>query len=186
MKKTDIRKIILKKRNSLSEMQLEEENEYALSLIEEFFDEYISKYKKESLNICAFFPLEREINICKFYQKILDNKYDININLLFPRVENRNMNFYRISSFEDLEKGSYNIMEPKKNNKLFEYIKNSLVLVPCVGIHKKNFRLGYGAGFYDRYFKDNKNNYFVGLTHSFSKSLEFEYEIHDIKMQYII
>ena len=67
-----------------------------------------------------------------------------------------------------------------------EKIENSFVIVPCVGISKDFTRIGYGAGYYDRYFSDSMDNYFVGSTHNFAMNLDFKGESHDIIMNEVI
>ena len=96
------------------------------------------------------------------------------------------MYFYRISSFDDLEKGCFGLMEPKISCVKAEKIENSFVIVPCVGISKDFTRIGYGAGYYDRYFFDSMDNYFVGSTHNFAMNLDFKGESYDIIMNEVI
>jgi len=93
------------------------------------------------------------------------------------------MEFRKISNFSNLEKGSFDIMEPKDDCQT----DNSLdvVLVPTVGISPIGVRLGYGHGFYDRFLAEHK------IT---TISLTFEKQIvknipkseHDIMIDWII
>lgn len=71
-----------------------------------------------------------------------------------PRcVENtRKMEFYLIDSFEQLEPGAFGVLEPiKEKCRLFEDWNNSICIVPALAYDKRGFRLGYGAGYYDRF-----------------------------------
>jgi len=64
------------------------------------------------------------------------------------------LNLEKITDFSSLEKGSFDIMEPKDDCQT----DNSLdvVLVPTVGISPTGVRLGYGHGFYDRFLAEHK------------------------------
>ncbi|MCI8623980.1 MAG: 5-formyltetrahydrofolate cyclo-ligase [Provencibacterium sp.] len=63
----------------------------------------------------------------------------------------RLMDFYYIRSLEDLEPGSYGLLEPKTDcEKLVRY-ENSICLVPALAYDRSGYRLGYGGGYYDRF-----------------------------------
>ncbi len=77
-----------------------------------------------------------------------------------PKVEGKDMLFYRITDRNDLQKGYRGIPEPKGDTEVFEYAEyighaetaeKILMLMPGVAFDKKRHRIGYGKGFYDRY-----------------------------------
>lgn len=57
----------------------------------------------------------------------------------------------RITGLEDLEKGAYNILEPRDYCEELEPDQIDLAVVPCVSCSRDGARLGYGGGYYDRY-----------------------------------
>ncbi len=59
---------------------------------------------------------------------------------------------------EDFIKSSFGIMEPALE-KPFPKELIDLIVVPALGYDRLNFRMGYGAGYYDRYLED-----FYGTT----------------------
>lgn len=61
------------------------------------------------------------------------------------------MEVYEIHSLEDLQPGSYGILEPQEGCQLIRPEEIGLVLVPCLSCSEAGWRLGYGGGFYDRY-----------------------------------
>jgi 5-formyltetrahydrofolate cyclo-ligase len=62
--------------------------------------------------------------------------------------------FRKITDFSCLEKGNFDIMEPKDNCSVENNL--DLLLVPTVGISQDGVRLGYGLGFYDKFLSKNQ------------------------------
>lgn len=62
------------------------------------------------------------------------------------------MEFFQITGWEDLEKGSFGVLEPipEKCRKITDWSKGFCV-VPGLCFDSHGFRLGYGKGYYDRF-----------------------------------
>lgn len=102
-----------------------------------------------------------------------------------PRViGDGQMQFYKINSLDDLEKGYRGILEPK----ITEVCEpdSALVIIPGVAFDKKGYRIGYGKGFYDRYLNEHENYKTIALAYSCQIVDELSKEEHDIKMMQII
>lgn len=77
------------------------------------------------------------------------------------------MHFYRINSFDDLEVGSFGILEPKSACHISSSCgDDSICIVPALAFEHGGYRLGFGKGFYDR-FLNNFNGTAVGLSYEF-------------------
>ena len=117
------------------------------------------------------------------------NKYLIekNINICLPKINSRSkeINFFKFSTGTKLIKNKYNILEPEVTN---EIIFPKLVLVPLLAFNESGFRLGYGGGFYDKYFssQEEKDIIKVGLGFSFQKANQIPIESHDQKLDWIL
>ena len=99
--------------------------------------------------------------------------------------QSKEINFYKFSTGTKLIKNKYNILEPEVTN---EIIFPKLVLVPLLAFNESGFRLGYGGGFYDKYFssQEEKDIIKVGLGFSFQKVNEIPIESHDQKLDWIL
>ena len=61
------------------------------------------------------------------------------------------MRAIRLNTFEDLEKNSMGILEPKDDFNFIAKEKIDLIIVPGAVFDFKGNRIGYGGGYYDRY-----------------------------------
>ena len=78
----------------------------------------------------------------------------------------------QIRSFDDLQKGTFGILEPKPEAmNLVAPDELDLVLVPGIAFDKRGYRLGYGGGFYDA---------FLAQTKSVKVGLAFDFQIVDL------
>jgi len=117
------------------------------------------------------------------------NKYLIErkINICLPKIntQSKEINFFKFSTGTNLIKNKYNILEPEVTN---EIIFPKLVLVPLLAFNESGFRLGYGGGFYDKYFssQEEKDIIKVGLGFSFQKANQIPIESHDQKLDWIL
>ncbi len=132
-----------------------------------------------SQNIACYSPIGSEVNTSNIMLNILEQGK----NLLLPRVVNDNLEFYVVPNLKKLEKGSFEIMEPKDNSQKAKKI--DCILIPTVGISKLGYRLGYGRGYYDK-FLSLTDTVKISLTYSKQIVKSIPSDLHDIKMDWII
>jgi len=140
-----LRKEILAKRKDIEKVEKEKMDQ---NILEQFHD---SKFYKEATNIFVYISYDSEINTRLMINKALkDNK-----KVYVPRTEfeTRIMDAVEIKSFDNLIKSNYGILEPSKNEPCINPNELDLIVVPGVAFDRNGGRMGYGAGFYDRYFK---------------------------------
>lgn len=100
--------------------------------------------------LLAYYPLKDEVNILPLIEEALT----LGKKVALPRCrENSQMDFYLISSLDDVESGAFGIFEPKTSCPIYEPTENrpAIMLIPALAYDQFGFRLGYGRGFYDRY-----------------------------------
>lgn len=109
---------------------------------------------------------------------ILHNK-----KIAFPKVISKyEMRFFYVNSLSDMKEGYYNILEPDTSRPA---TKADLIIVPGVAFNKEGFRLGYGGGFYDRFFEEN-TIYSIGVGYDFQLIENMPVMEHDKKLNQII
>lgn len=100
---------------------------------------------KNAKNIALYFPIKNEIDITK----IITNKK----NFYLPKCTNLKMSFHKVTSLTNLKTGAFNI--PEAYGYEIEAKNLDVIYIPALLANKKCYRLGYGKGFYDRFFAEN-------------------------------
>lgn len=84
--------------------------------------------------------------------------------IVCPRIEGSEMNFYKISSLEDLKEGHFGVLEPIGNERLIP----DLMITPMSAFNTLGYRIGYGKGYYDKYFAAH-DCFRLGIAYDFQK-----------------
>ncbi len=142
------------------------------------------KYKTGNVNLSSYYPASFEVNILKLFDMEAIN----NINIFLPVITGRNsMRFYKWEKYDVLQINKYGMLEPFKSSK---NIIPNVMLIPLIAYDKKNNRLGYGGGFYDRYLKKYLKKYnnilTIGIAFSFQKHHKLPVSNNDVKLNYIL
>ena len=97
------------------------------------------------------------------------------------------MTFVQWDFLDILKVNKYGMLEPAIKKR--SLIPN-VALVPLLAFDKKNYRLGYGKGYYDKflnkYLKLNKNIITIGVAFSFQKYNKLPTSKFDVKLDYIL
>ena len=104
--------------------------------------------------VLLYYPVKGEVNILP----LLEAAVNAGKKVAFPRccAEDHSMNFHYVSSENDFEIGAYGLKEPSADSPVFDPRtdgeQNVLCVVPAVVYDRRGYRVGYGGGYYDRFF----------------------------------
>lgn len=115
---------------------------------------------------------------------LISKSFELNKKIAVPKCEGNMMDFYFINSLEDLKPGLFNIHEPISTNRVINF-ENSVCITPGVVFDVRGYRIGYGAGYYDRFF-ENYNGYKIGLSYSDCVTNSLPNDEYDIPVDEII
>ena len=99
--------------------------------------------------------------------EIMNRLWTLGKQIVVPRVNGDEMEFFFIKNKSDLVPGYKGIMEPKEGCEKYEPSKGDIMLVPGAVFDERLFRIGYGKGFYDRYLEKHKGLYAIGMCFDF-------------------
>lgn len=107
------------------------------------------------------------------------------VRVAVPRVSGKEMSFFYIKDRDDLIPGTFGIPEPAQScERAME--KKAPVIVPGVAFSRTFSRIGYGAGYYDRFFALEPEHEKIAICYDFQLRREIPAAFHDISMDLII
>ena len=171
--KQELRKKFITKRNKLIDDYRDYASTKILSTIE------TNELFKSATKIFIFVGFGSEIATIPFIKKWINKKQ-----IFVPKIDNNTMNLVHITSLEELTEGCFGILEPTSCNYFTDNI--DLVITPSIVFDKKGYRLGYGKGYYDKYFAKNKYKTSIGLSYDKLLQERVPTDKHDKKVDIII
>ncbi len=142
------------------------------------------RHNKKNINLSSYYPAAYEVNTLKIFQTEIISK----LKILLPVLIGKNsMRFHGWKKNDILQINQFGMLEPNSSSK---HIVPDIMLVPLLAYDNDNNRLGYGGGFYDRYFnkflKKHKNILTIGIAFSFQKYHKLPVSNNDVKLNYIL
>jgi len=172
------------KKKSLRNLLLEKRDNTSFDLMKISSQKIQKRLKKiyafrDAQKIGVYYPIGSEMLTQDIIQELLSNGKEV----FLPKVIGKNIEYRKIKDFSSLEKGNFDIMEPKDNCQADNNL--DVILVPTVGISPIGVRLGYGHGFYDRFLAKHKTTT-ISLTMEKQIVKNIPKSEHDIIMDWIV
>lgn len=98
----------------------------------------------------TYMPVKTEVDVTPVMEACWERSWRV----VLPKVVHayKQLKLFEISSYEDLESGSWGIREPiAQAPRLYDIRQVDAVLAPGLAFDLHMGRLGYGGGFYDRF-----------------------------------
>lgn len=133
---------------------------------------------KKAKSVFVFISYKSEVDTRGIIEDILaDGK-----KLLVPLVKGSEMIAVEVRGIDDLEPNKMGILEPKSGDEVTDV---DLTITPGLAFDKNGFRLGYGGGYYDKFFaKVDTVRMGIGYSDQYVESLV--HEDYDKPLEYLL
>ncbi len=132
-----------------------------------------------SKTLLIYISINSEVDTIKIINYFLNTK-----NIAVPKIIDNNMYFCYVTNLNELTSGKYNIPEPTNENIVTDF-DNAICIVPGICYDKKNYRVGYGKGYYDRFLSKNKIKT-IGLCYKECMTEKIDNDKYDYKIDEVI
>ncbi len=132
-----------------------------------------------SKTLLIYISINNEVDTIKIINYFLNTK-----NIAVPKIIDNDMFFCYVTNLNELTSGKYNIPEPTNENIVTDF-DNAIYIVPGICYDKKNYRVGYGKGYYDRFLSKNKIKT-IGLCYKECMIEKIDNDKYDYKIDEVI
>lgn len=104
----------------------------------------------EATTVLTYVSVSSEVSTRKFIECALRDGKTVAVPRCLPGYR---LEFVAITSLDQLVPAPFNLLEPPKDLSALTEVQmsNAICIVPALLVDTKGYRLGYGAGFYDRF-----------------------------------
>lgn len=130
-------------------------------------------------SVFIYCSLEEEADTRRIIRELLARGKTVYL----PRTEGREMFAVRYAGGE-LRRGNFGVSEPEGEE---SPDKPEVCILPLLAADRQFHRLGYGGGYYDRYFsRKGKDIWKIGLCYDFQLAGEVPSEAHDVLLDALV
>lgn len=201
MDKKQMRVLALSKRDSLKEEQRKAGSEKIIRRLVG-----LSEYQRADAILTYVSFRSEAATFALIHRAFADGKA-----VFVPKVLGRDMEFFKISSVDDLREGYQGILEPDETLAYIDWISHlldtpshireegadrfgfphALICLPGAAFDRERHRIGYGGGFYDRYLsktEEIRTGTVTTIALAFDCQIfeEIPWEAHDIRPAFIV
>ncbi|MCR8657289.1 5-formyltetrahydrofolate cyclo-ligase [Paenibacillus endoradicis] len=156
----------------------EEASAYAISLVQE----------RGWTEVMVYIPFRSELQLWPFIEWCWEHQ----ITIIVPKclIETHTMQLYPLYNKQQLRLGAYHILEPDSDQLSQIDTVPDAVIVPGLVYTKDGARLGYGGGYYDRFYElmkqHEKRITWIGIGYEPQITDQIPMDKYDIKLNILI
>ncbi len=180
--KAEIRRKMKERRAMLPESQRQSQSK---AICEQLLS---SPFWKQAEWFYPFVSYGTEVDTIDLIAKVLQAQREDGkpCSVAVPKVVGKEMEFYQITSMEELAPGYHGILEPATSRKVIA--SQGIMLLPGLAFDREKNRIGYGGGYYDRYLQryPSRRRITVGVAFDVQILPRIQAQEHDIRPDYIL
>lgn len=134
--------------------------------------------------IMVYISKEPEVETLELTEKLIAAGKTVIVPII--EKETKTLRLSKLSSTSVLVRSTFGVPEPLGNEIPVKREELEAIIVPMLAFDRSGARLGYGAGYYDRFFSEPLDAKIIGIAFSCQEMKSIECESFDKKMDIII
>lgn len=149
---------------------------------------YITEHLKTLLApysvVLAYVSKDPEVESMVIINDLLEDGKKVAVPIIERATHTLRLSY--LTSMQQLEPGTFQVPEPLSAEIPADPSCIEAVLLPLVGFDRLGNRIGYGAGYYDRFLEKNPRPVRIGMAYACQEVALVPTEPFDKKMQYVV
>lgn len=134
--------------------------------------------------VLVYCAKEPEVETCWFIDHLLEEDVDVVVPVI--EKEEISLRFSYIRTRDVLSPSTFQVPEPVGEEIPAEAESITTAVIPMLGFDKNGGRIGYGAGYYDRFLSEHTHIRTIGIAYSRQELPRIPVQKHDIRMDIIV
>lgn len=139
---------------------------------------------RKSQKILFYMPIRNEVDLTY----AIEQSWEEGKATLLPVIQRKakKMTCVQFQDWSELAKGTYGILEPIHHHRMMDPKLIDVVIVPGVAFDLHGYRLGYGGGYYDRFFTHYPEPVRIGVAYPEQLVPTVYPELHDQPLHILV
>lgn len=135
--------------------------------------------------VMVYVNFQEEVETRRLIEYFWEQHVEVVVPICDPKK--RELNASLLYSFDELAPGNFGVLEPTKQAiRLVDVDTIDLIIVPGLAFDRHGGRIGYGAGYYDRFFERTPDATIIAVAYAEQIIANVPMEPHDKRMPYIV
>ena len=174
--KAELRTVLKARRDALTRTEQRSKAYYITCRLQELLKPYQT--------IFAYVAKDSEVESMVLLNCLLEEGKKVVVPIIEKETHTLRLSY--ITSMDQLELGTFKVPEPLTHEKPAPVSAIDAILVPMVGFDRAGHRLGYGAGYYDRFFALYPDIPRIGMAYACQEVESIPAEEYDARMDQIV
>ena len=145
---------------------------------------FLGPLLEHSTTVMVYVSKEPEVDTFPLIRHLLEEKRRVVVPII--QREDRSLRLSYITSLDALCPSTFNVPEPIGHEIPADPKSIGVAIIPIIGFDREGNRIGYGAGYYDRFLQNNRQVMKIGVAFACLEIEAVPHEPLDIRMDYIV
>lgn len=153
-------------------------------ILSDIICDHLSNIISDNETVMVYCPKDPEVNTCRFIDHLLREKIPVTVPIIQKEDTSLRLSYIRTRS--DLVISTFCVPEPIGHEIPADPDDITTAIIPILGFDRSGGRLGYGAGYYDRFLSEYPHIRKIGVAFGCQETEMIPTDTNDIRMDIVI